>query len=89
MNKQRRKEVIKLSKRVEDLLSVAEILRDDIESVKMEEDEAYDNLPEPFQYSERGEEMEQNVDHLDDVFSSLDDVCSSLDDAIEYFNELL
>lgn len=85
MNNQRRKEVKKLSKRVDDLLSLAEILRDDIESVKMDEDEAYDNLPESFKYGDQGEEMEQNVEHLDDAFSSLDDVCYSLNEAVEYF----
>ncbi len=58
MNKQRRKEL----ERIADLLSEC---MSGLESVKEEEQEAYDNLPEGIQYSERGEAMQENVDDLD------------------------
>lgn len=54
MNKQRRK---KLGEAFDKLCEVSEILAE----VKDEEQEAYDNLPENFQYGERGEEMQNYI----------------------------
>ncbi len=44
--------------------------------VRDEEREAYENLPEGIQYSERGEAMEENADQLEEVTSTLDDILS-------------
>jgi hypothetical protein len=60
MNKQRRK---KLEQAFDKLCEVEEIL----EEVKAEEEEAYDNLPESFKYGERGEEMQNYIEMLDEV----------------------
>lgn len=76
MNKQRRKEL----ERIADLLSEC---MSGLESVKEEEQEAYDNLPGGIQYSERGEAMQENVDDLDYVISDLDSVISSINEIIE------
>lgn len=64
MNKQRRKKIARAIKRIEEAVDI-------LEKVKEEEEEAYNNLPEPIQYSERGEEMEQYIDILD---SKIDDI---------------
>ncbi|MGN0929321.1 MAG: hypothetical protein ACI4N3_01635 [Alphaproteobacteria bacterium] len=45
-----------------------------------EEQEAYDNLPEPIQYSERGERMEEYICSLDDAMNYVSDAVSSLQD---------
>ena len=72
MNKERRK---RLAEAYEKIGEVKEIL----ESVKDEEQEAYDNLPENFQYGERGEEMENYIDMIDEACGYLEDAESVLD----------
>lgn len=72
MNKDRRKH---LSEAFELIAKAQEI----IESVKSEEQEAHDNLPESFQYGERGEEMENYIEMLDEAYGYLDDAQSVVD----------
>lgn len=75
MNKQRRK-------RLEDVVSRLEGCMSDLEFIKEEEQEAYDNLPESIQYSERGDAMQENVDDIDYVISDLDQVIDSVNNII-------
>lgn len=72
MNKQRRK---KLGK-VFDLICQA---KDILEEVKSEEEEAYENLPEQFQYGERGEEMNGYIEMIDEAYGYLDDANSVIE----------
>lgn len=72
MNKERRK---RLAEAFEKIGEVKEI----IESVKDEEQEAYDNLPENFQNWERGEEMQGYIEMLDEAYGYLDDAESVVD----------
>lgn len=65
MNKQRRKEIAKAI----DLIKQA---REILETVKDEEQEAFDNLPESIQYSERGETMEEYISTIEDFLEYLD-----------------
>lgn len=60
MNKERRK---RLEKVFEILTEAQEI----VEEVEEEEQEAHDNLPESFQYGERGEEMEGYIEKLEET----------------------
>lgn len=73
MNKARRKRISKILEQLEGL-SV------EIEEVMNEEQEAYDNLPESIQYSERGENMEGYISSLDDAMNYLSDAISSLEE---------
>lgn len=57
---------------------------DDLEMVKNEEEEAYDNMPEGLQESERGEMMQEAIDALDDAMSPLE---SAIDDLDEVYND--
>ena len=75
MNKQRRK-------RLEDVVSRLEERMSDLEYIKEEEQEAYDNLPESIQYTERGEAMQENVDDIDYIISDLDQVINSINDVV-------
>lgn len=72
MNKERRK---RLAEAFEKIGEVKEIL----ESVKDEEQEAYDNLPENFQNGERGEEMQNYIDMIDEAYGYLEDAESVVD----------
>ena len=76
MNKARRKAI-------EEIIDQLGTLKEQIENISELEQEAYDNLPESIQYSERGETMSANISDLDDAASSIDDVMSTLQDIIE------
>ena len=66
MNAQRRKEIAKAIALIEDAIAI-------LDSVAEEEREAYDNLPESLQYSERGERMEECAEAIEYVSSELTD----------------
>lgn len=72
MNKQRRK---RLSEAFDKLCEVGEIL----EEVKSDEQDAYENLPENFQYGERGEEMQNYIEMLDEVDGYVEDAKSVIE----------
>ena len=57
MNAQRRKEIAKA-------ISLMEQAREILDATAEEERDAYDNLPEGIQYSERGNLMEEYADTL-------------------------
>lgn len=65
MNKARRKQL-------EDLIEQLSGIKDGIEAVLEEEQEAFDNLPEGIQASERGEAMQENIDNLQTAADSLE-----------------
>lgn len=67
MNKVRRK---RLAEAI-DLINQAKGI---LEEVKDEEQEAYDNLPESFQYGERGEQMQEYIDSMDEAYENLDEM---------------
>lgn len=69
MNNFRRKSISEIMGKLQDLVY-------DLECVRDEEQEAYDNMPENLQYSERGE-------HAETVCENLDEACGMLDDLIE------
>lgn len=73
MNRQRRKELARIYNVLQDCVS-------DLECVRDEEQEAFDNLPESLQYSEKGELMEECVDNIESVITDLENVCSDLEE---------
>lgn len=80
MNAKRRKEI-------EKILASLEGLEERISALYDEESEAYENLPEAIQESERGENMlaaSEALENAMDAASSIDDVISSLREALEY-----
>lgn len=76
MNKQRRKWL-------EEIVGRLETAKDEIDSVAEEEREAYENLPEGIQESERGEAMCENADDLEQASSDLDDLIQNLNEILE------
>ena len=66
MNNERRKKIQKA-------LSLMEQAKDILEEVKEEEQDAFDNLPEGIQGSERGEQMEDNIYNLEEFIDLLSD----------------
>lgn len=57
---------------------------DQLSEIRDEEQEAFDNLPEALQDSERGENMQDCIDALDSFISDLEDMeIEGTDDLIE------
>lgn len=73
MNKQRRKQLQEASK----LIAQAQGI---IESVKDDEQDAHDNLPESIMYGEKGQQMEEYIDMLDEAYGQCDDLMSIIDE---------
>lgn len=76
MNKTRKKELDSIVCELNELQLRLETVRDD-------EQEAYDNLPEGLQESDRGCQMEENVDDLDLACSDLEDVINAIQAVID------
>lgn len=76
MNNTRRKAIQSIMDKLEELM-------EEIEAIKDEEQEAYDNLPESLQNSERGEAMDSAVYNLEDAAENVQLVIDALESAKE------
>lgn len=76
MNKLRRQELSNLA-------SILEEAKDSLESLKEEEEEYRDNMPENFWGSERYTKAEEAISDMEDAISSLEDAISSMESAQE------
>lgn len=74
MNNERRKKLSAIVKTVDGI-------RTDINSVLNEEQDAYDNLPESLQYSDRGTDIEMAIDALKAASESISELKGHLLDA--------
>ena len=74
MNNTRRKRLTDIQDRFRDLMS-------DLESIRDEEDEAYTNMPESLQLSDKGDDMAEAIDNMDEAISLIEDIISYIDDA--------
>lgn len=75
MNKQRRKAIERISEKLEEL-------QEEIQMLKDEEEEAYDNLPESLQDGEKGEAMQEAIEYLDNADSFIEEARDALNDAV-------
>jgi hypothetical protein len=64
MNKQRRNALSAIEKKIDELVS-------ELYDIKDEEQDAFDNLPEGLQMSERGDLMQENIDNLHSIIADL------------------
>lgn len=76
MNKQRR-----LS--LQTVIDKLEELKFEVSSICDQEQEAYDNMPESLQESERGSSIYDNVCNLEDQLINFDDIIENLQEIIE------
>ena len=74
MNKARRKEIARAIELIEQACEILEAVRD-------EEQEAFDNMPENLQGSERGEAMEGYIGAIEEIMDYLD--TSSLQEIVD------
>lgn len=78
MNKARRK-------KLGEIIDKLEYLREDLDAVASEEREAYDNLPESLQESDRGCAMEEAADELEDICSELDELRQRIESVVDEY----
>ena len=76
MNKARRKTIEIVAASIENAISELEMCRD-------EEQNYYDNMPDPLRDSSRGEAADDCISNLDDAISSLEDALNSVNSSIE------
>lgn len=74
MNNERRTRILKIVSQLEEINS-------EIQDILSEEQEAFDNMPEGLQSSERGDTAQNAISNLESA--SLDDIISSLESAAE------
>ena len=75
MNADRRKRLEKLSNQLSDI-------HDELEALKDEEQEAYDNMPESFQSGNKGEQSQAVIDSLDSASQSVEESRNYIDEAV-------
>ena len=71
MNRNRRKSLRTILGQMDELSTVLETVKEALQDVLNEEQEAYDNLPEGLQESDRGQQMQEYIDALEGVVDSL------------------
>lgn len=76
MNKQTRKTLDEQVNKITEIKSTIESIRDD-------EDEKLNNLPEGLQESDLGSRLSDAVENLDSALESLDDAISSIEEATQ------
>ena len=53
--------------------------KDTLEDIKNEEEEAFDNMPEGLQYSQRGMDSEDAIENMNEALGYLEDACATDD----------
>jgi hypothetical protein len=75
MNRFRRKEL-------EEAITLLSEAKDVIDRVREDEQEAFGNMPENFQWSDRGEQMEGYISTMEDALDSIDYIIGTITDEV-------
>lgn len=87
MNNTRRKDIKKLIEKLEDLQADMSVLLEELEDIRNEEQEAFDNIPDNLQETERYEKAENAVDNLNEAYDEFETMRDGIDDIISYLEE--
>jgi len=85
MNNQRRKELTNIASTMESVFMPIDIeelegIKSDIEMVLMDEEMAFENMPEGLQYSMRGEASQEAQDNMNEAIDLIDEFISDYED---------
>ena len=86
MNKSRRKRIavairdLKKTTKHNFIDNYIDFIKDEIEDILWEENDAYDNMPESLQYSIRGEESSEAIDNLQEAVDLLEEAINLIND---------
>lgn len=70
-------------KALQEIIDTLQDAKMNLESLKDEEQDYYDNMPESLQGGEKGDRAEQAVSELEDAVNSIDEAMSSIQTTIE------
>ena len=82
MNKARRKDITAVVERMKAAIDPLNDCATDVESIKDEEEEVYENMPEGLQGSEQGERIQEAVDALNEAHSALETLMDSIEEIV-------
>ena len=86
MNRIRRKSLKAILGQMGELSTVLETVKEALQDVLNEEQEAYDNLPERLQEADRGQQMQEYIEALEGVVDSLGEL--DIEDLYETVEEI-
>lgn len=86
MNNARRTQLSAIARKLADLKAEMESLSGDIGTIRDEEQNAYDNLPESLQQGDKGEAMQDAITSMENAISCAED--GNADDAIDALEEI-
>ena len=69
-------------KRLKSVVEKLTAAKQELDDIAAEEQDAFDNLPEGIQESDRGDAMQQNADDIYDHVQALDEVVDAIEDTI-------
>lgn len=87
MNAKRRKKLVALISDLQGIVGQIGELKSSLETPMSEELEGFDNLPEGFQNSDKGERFLVVIHAMSDADTSLDESVSAIADAIDFLEE--
>lgn len=73
MNKERRRRLAKVEEAISQMEELREFALEELQDILAEEEEAYENLPDSFKESEKGEEMQMGIETMSDAVQGLED----------------
>lgn len=71
MNNERRK-------KIKTLCEELRLCLDLLDSIKEEEEESFDSMAENFQYSSRGDTLQENISTLEEAYDNIEDIINEL-----------
>jgi uncharacterized coiled-coil DUF342 family protein len=74
VNKEQRKTLARLVDDADELRGKIDDLKAEIETVRDEEQDKFDNLPENFQDGDRGQRMQAAIDAMDEAIQALENI---------------
>ncbi|GBQ77208.1 hypothetical protein AA14337_0750 [Acetobacter malorum DSM 14337] len=87
MNNKRRAEIKRLRELLEEISGPIAEIKESMESLRDEEQESYDNMPESLQGGAKGEAAEKAVSDLDTAVDGMDEIESKLTEIQEALEE--
>lgn len=82
MNKERRKKLDILGIKMENIVKEIEDIKNQLNDVLVDEENAFDSMPEGLQVSERGMNSEESIDLMYDIKDKLEQCIDNINDII-------
>lgn len=87
MNAKRRKEIALIVSEITSLSEKMESLLNDLDTIKCDEEEYLENIPENLQGSERYTVSEEAIENLDSAYDTLQEVVDNIADVVSSLEE--